>query len=211
VLTLMSQSPCRGAISGLCLVDHGKDLKREGTQSYSTRKCLFTERHTHGTIFWLNRITSSMDAEALVGALDIVEREDVARFLPNEVIAAEIFRRGWLVLSPADDSVVLPALSVERQPANVARRAGGTLLRQLNIRDNPTEFTEGDRRDLSRQSIQELNLSTRSNKCLSIAGIHTVSTLLTWSEAELQTIPNFGEKSLKEVREVLAEAGLRLS
>jgi hypothetical protein len=152
-----------------------------------------------------------MDAEALVGALDIVEREDVARFLPNEVIAAEIFRRGWLVLSPADDSVVLPALSVERQPANVARRAGGTLLRQLNIRDNPTEFTEGDRRDLSRQSIQELNLSTRSNKCLSIAGIHTVSTLLTWSEAELQTIPNFGEKSLKEVREVLAEAGLRLS
>jgi DNA-directed RNA polymerase subunit alpha len=50
----------------------------------------------------------------------------------------------------------------------------------------------------------------RSYNCLKREGIQTVGDLVTKTEAELLNIPNFGKKSIDEVKEKLAERGLAL-
>jgi len=58
--------------------------------------------------------------------------------------------------------------------------------------------------------IEELELGVRSYNCLKRAGIQTVGDLLSKSEAELNAIPNFGQKSIDEVVDTLAARGMHL-
>jgi DNA-directed RNA polymerase subunit alpha len=58
--------------------------------------------------------------------------------------------------------------------------------------------------------IEELELGVRSYNCLKRVGIETIGDLTSKSENELAAIPNFGRKSIEEVRETLAAHGLTL-
>jgi DNA-directed RNA polymerase subunit alpha len=58
--------------------------------------------------------------------------------------------------------------------------------------------------------IEELELGVRSYNCLKRVGIETIGDLVTKSENELAAIPNFGKKSIEEVKETLAQHGLTL-
>jgi DNA-directed RNA polymerase subunit alpha len=58
--------------------------------------------------------------------------------------------------------------------------------------------------------IEELELGVRSYNCLKRVGIETIGDLVVKSEAELAAIPNFGKKSIEEVKETLAAHGLTL-
>jgi DNA-directed RNA polymerase subunit alpha len=58
--------------------------------------------------------------------------------------------------------------------------------------------------------IEELELGVRSYNCLKRVGIETIGDLVSKSEQELAAIPNFGKKSIEEVRETLATHGLKL-
>ena len=58
--------------------------------------------------------------------------------------------------------------------------------------------------------IEELELGVRSYNCLKRVGIETIGDLLTKSENELASIPNFGRKSIEEVKETLQQHGLNL-
>jgi DNA-directed RNA polymerase subunit alpha len=58
--------------------------------------------------------------------------------------------------------------------------------------------------------IEELELGVRSYNCLKRVGIETIGDLVMKSEQELAAIPNFGKKSIEEVRETLATHGLTL-
>ena len=58
--------------------------------------------------------------------------------------------------------------------------------------------------------IEELELGVRSYNCLKRAGIQTVGDLLSKTEAELNAIPNFGQKSIDEVVDTLAARGMHL-
>jgi DNA-directed RNA polymerase subunit alpha len=58
--------------------------------------------------------------------------------------------------------------------------------------------------------IEELELGVRSYNCLKRVGIETIGDLVSKTETELAAIPNFGKKSIEEVRETLAAHGLRL-
>jgi DNA-directed RNA polymerase subunit alpha len=58
--------------------------------------------------------------------------------------------------------------------------------------------------------IDDLDLGVRSLNCLKREGIETVGDLIARSEQELMCIPNFGRKSLDEVRERLEKNNLRL-
>lgn len=58
--------------------------------------------------------------------------------------------------------------------------------------------------------IEELEIGVRSYNCLKREGIQTVADLVKRSEAELMNIPNFGKKSIEEVKENLAKLGLSL-
>ena len=50
----------------------------------------------------------------------------------------------------------------------------------------------------------------RSYNCLKRVGIDTIGDLVSKSEYELAAIPNFGKKSIEEVRETLSAHGLGL-
>lgn len=56
--------------------------------------------------------------------------------------------------------------------------------------------------------IEELDLSVRSYNCLKRASISTVAELTQKTEEEMMKVRNLGKKSLKEVKEKLAENGL---
>jgi DNA-directed RNA polymerase subunit alpha len=58
--------------------------------------------------------------------------------------------------------------------------------------------------------IEELELGVRSYNCLKRVGIETIGDLVTKTETELAAIPNFGKKSIEEVKETLATHGLTL-
>ncbi|MBD0348214.1 MAG: DNA-directed RNA polymerase subunit alpha [Thermoleophilia bacterium] len=58
--------------------------------------------------------------------------------------------------------------------------------------------------------IEELELGVRSYNCLKRVGIETIGDLVVKSENELAAIPNFGKKSIEEVKETLQAHGLNL-
>jgi DNA-directed RNA polymerase subunit alpha len=58
--------------------------------------------------------------------------------------------------------------------------------------------------------IEELELGVRSYNCLKRVGIETIGDLVSKTENELAAIPNFGKKSIEEVRETLQAHGLTL-
>ena len=60
------------------------------------------------------------------------------------------------------------------------------------------------------KSVEELELSVRSYNCLKNANIRTIRELVQKTEAEMLKTKNFGRKSLKEIKEILAEMGLSL-
>jgi DNA-directed RNA polymerase subunit alpha len=60
------------------------------------------------------------------------------------------------------------------------------------------------------RSVEELELSVRSANCLQNANITLIGELVQKSEAEMLKTKNFGRKSLKEIKELLAEMGLQL-
>lgn len=60
------------------------------------------------------------------------------------------------------------------------------------------------------RSVDELELSVRSANCLQQASIRTIGDLVQKTEAEMLRTKNFGRKSLKEIKEILAEMGLSL-
>jgi len=58
--------------------------------------------------------------------------------------------------------------------------------------------------------IEELELGVRSYNCLKRVGIETIGDLVVKTENELAAIPNFGKKSVEEVKETLSAHGLTL-
>lgn len=59
-------------------------------------------------------------------------------------------------------------------------------------------------------SIDDLDLSVRSNNCLRRAGINTVEELTQKSEEDMMKVRNLGRKSLDEVKKKLTDLGLSL-
>jgi DNA-directed RNA polymerase subunit alpha len=58
--------------------------------------------------------------------------------------------------------------------------------------------------------IEELEIGVRAYNCLKRAGIQTIGDLVQKSDSELKAIPNFGERSIDEVKEALTSLGLSL-
>ncbi|AZU03428.1 DNA-directed RNA polymerase subunit alpha [Glycocaulis alkaliphilus] len=60
------------------------------------------------------------------------------------------------------------------------------------------------------KKVDELELSVRSANCLKNDNIVYIGDLIQKSESEMLRTPNFGRKSLNEIKEVLAQMGLHL-
>ena len=75
------------------------------------------------------------------------------------------------------------------------------------------EPSESDTNTLNRyllKKVDELELSVRSANCLKNDNIIYIGDLVQKTEAEMLRTPNFGRKSLNEIKEVLSSMGLRL-
>ena len=93
-----------------------------------------------------------------------------------------------------DDSTVRSAPMGQAAPASTSENAGDT--QQIN-------------RYLLKK-VDELELSVRSANCLKNDNIIYIGDLVGKTEAEMLRTPNFGRKSLNEIKEVLSSMGLRL-
>jgi DNA-directed RNA polymerase subunit alpha len=76
------------------------------------------------------------------------------------------------------------------------------------------EVNEGDEdtvsvfNDYLLKSVDELELSVRSNNCLKNANINTIADLVQRTESEMLRTKNFGRKSLNEIKEIVSKMGL---
>jgi DNA-directed RNA polymerase subunit alpha len=104
-------------------------------------------------------------------------------------------------------------------PEDAVALAGRILQDQLQLFINfeePTTHVEEDRpselpfnKNLLRK-VDELELSVRSANCLKNDNIVYIGDLVQKTEAEMLRTPNFGRKSLNEIKEVLTQMGLHL-
>ena len=104
-------------------------------------------------------------------------------------------------------------------PEDAVAYAARILQDQLNVFVN---FEEPKREEVSAaipelafnpallKKVDELELSVRSANCLKNDNIVYIGDLIQKSEAEMLRTPNFGRKSLNEIKEVLAQMGLHL-
>ncbi len=78
--------------------------------------------------------------------------------------------------------------------------------------EEETEVDEDQRTLLENlnRPVEELELSVRSANCLQNANIKLIGQLVQKTEAEMLKTKNFGRKSLKEIKEILATMGLSL-
>ncbi len=99
--------------------------------------------------------------------------------------------------------------------AFAARIVQDQLMRFINFEEHNIEEderakeTDDTNRNLLRR-IEELELSVRSANCLKNENVVYIGDLIQKTEAEMLRTPNFGRKSLNEIKEVLAQVGLRL-
>ncbi len=80
-----------------------------------------------------------------------------------------------------------------------------SITRDINLEKDEEQEEEEKFVDIS---IEELDLSVRSYNCLKRANISTVLELCEKTEDEMMKVKNLGKKSLKEIKEKLAEQGL---
>jgi DNA-directed RNA polymerase subunit alpha len=107
-------------------------------------------------------------------------------------------------------------------PREAIGEAARILIRQLaiftDIEDVDLELPQADggapeaatAHGMENFPIEELELGVRSYNCLKRVGIETIGDLVSKTETELGAIPNFGKKSIEEVKETLSTHGLTL-
>src|SRR6185295_7929279 len=97
------------------------------------------------------------------------------------------------------------------RPDDAVAFAAKILKDQLSIFINFEETEEAAKLNENLdKSVDELELSVRSANCLQNANIRYIGELVQKTEAEMLKTKNFGRKSLKEIKEILAEMGLTL-
>jgi DNA-directed RNA polymerase subunit alpha len=109
-----------------------------------------------------------------------------------------------LVMTVETDGTVAPEDAV----ALAARILQDQLQLFINF-DEPRERKVEEERNLLRK-VDELELSVRSANCLKNDNIVYIGDLVQKTEQEMLRTPNFGRKSLNEIKEVLASMGLGL-
>jgi DNA-directed RNA polymerase subunit alpha len=154
--------------------------------------------------------------EYTIGVIPVDSIFSPVRRVSYEVEAARVGQRtdyDKLTLDVTTDGSI--------DPREAVAQAAEILIRQLAIFTD-IEKIEGfgealeaeaelpQARGMENFPIEELELGVRSYNCLKRVGIETIGDLVSKTETELAAIPNFGKKSIEEVKETLAAHGLTL-
>ena len=105
----------------------------------------------------------------------------------------------------AEDTIALAARILQDQLQLFVNFEEPQAVQQVEVVQEDLEFN----RNLLRK-VDELELSVRSANCLKNDNIIYIGDLVQKTEAEMLRTPNFGRKSLNEIKEVLAQMGLHL-
>jgi DNA-directed RNA polymerase subunit alpha len=154
--------------------------------------------------------------EHTIGVIPVDSIFSPVRRVSYEVEAARVGQRtdyDKLTLDVTTDGSVAPRDAIAE--------AAEILIRQLAIftdldkiegfpQDAEAEAEAPQAHGMENFPIEELELGVRSYNCLKRVGIETIGDLVSKTETELAAIPNFGKKSIEEVRETLQAHGLTL-
>ncbi len=113
-----------------------------------------------------------------------------------------------LTLQVWTDGSIKPYEAISKAAAILQKKL--SLFSQIEPPSRDEEEVVGPEAELLDTPIEDLQLSVRSLNCLKRAGIRTVGELLTYSEEDVMKLKNFGQKSLDEIGEKLAERNLSL-
>lgn len=113
-----------------------------------------------------------------------------------------------LTLQVWTDGSIKPYEAISKAAAILQKKL--SLFSQIEPPSRDEAEPAGPEAELLDTPIEDLQLSVRSLNCLKRAGIRTVGELLTYSEEDVMKLKNFGQKSLDEIGEKLAERNLSL-
>lgn len=112
----------------------------------------------------------------------------------------------WTDGSVAPDDAVAFAAKIMKDQLSIFINFEDEVEPEIIVEPQPEEkFNENLLR-----TVDELELSVRSANCLANANIKYIGDLVQKTESEMLKTKNFGRKSLKEIKEILAEMGLSL-
>jgi len=154
--------------------------------------------------------------EHTIGVIPVDSIFSPVRRVAYEVEAARVGQRtdyDKLTLDVTTDGSVSPRDAIAEAAEILIRQlAIFTDINMIDVRGEPAE-PEADApqaHGMENFPIEELELGVRSYNCLKRVGIETIGDLVSKTETELAAIPNFGKKSIEEVRETLQAHGLTL-
>jgi len=148
-------------------------------------------------------------------------------YIPVDAIFSPVRRVGYQVEDTREGTVLdydKLTLSVDTDgsitPENAVAYAARIMQDQLQLfitfeepeteSVGPSEESDLGFNPVLLKKVDELELSVRSANCLKNDNIVYIGDLIQKSEAEMLRTPNFGRKSLNEIKEVLAGMGLHL-
>lgn len=147
-----------------------------------------------------------------------------SNFSPVERVSYEVDRARVGQRTDFDKLTIEVTTDGTTKPDDALREAARILIKSLEIFTGDHESSEEEEQTIDIYAetaeeaaggeddilIEELEIGVRSYNCLKREGIQTVGDLVKRSEAELLNTPNFGKKSIEEVKENLAKMGLSL-
>jgi DNA-directed RNA polymerase subunit alpha len=139
----------------------------------------------------------------------------VAHITDYDRLTLEVTTNG--AVSPRDSVAIAAKILKEQLQAFIHFHEGDDEEEEVSeptptIREHTVAAVLGDGSpsDVLYRLVEELDLSVRAQNCLQNAGVRLVGELVQKSEQEMLKTRNFGRKSLKEIKDVLADLGLSL-
>ncbi|HEX8383936.1 MAG TPA: DNA-directed RNA polymerase subunit alpha [Sphingomonas sp.] len=133
-----------------------------------------------------DKLTLTVETDGTVTPEDAVSY--AGRILQDQLALFVQFEEGQVVRSSAPIGHAVPSAGGSSEPVGDTQQINRYLLKK----------------------VDELELSVRSANCLKNDNIIYIGDLVGKTEAEMLRTPNFGRKSLNEIKEVLSSMGLRL-
>ncbi len=183
----------------ICTLDEGAKISMEMTVETGTGYVPATQNRPEDAPIGLIPIDSVFSPTRRVSYK--VENTRVGQVTDYDKLSMQIETNG--ALTP-DDAVAYAARILQDQ-----------LQLFINFEEPETRVAEEAPTDLPfnrnlLRKVDELELSVRSANCLKNDNIVYIGDLVQKTEAEMLRTPNFGRKSLNEIKEVLTQMGLHL-
>jgi DNA-directed RNA polymerase subunit alpha len=183
----------------ICHLDKGAKLSMEMTVEYGMGYVSAAQHRAEESPIGLIPIDSVFSPVSKVSYK--VDNSRVGQVTDHDKLSIEVMTNG--AVTP-DDAVALAARILQDQ------------LKLFVNFEEPQEVEQEEEKDelpFNRnllRKVEELELSVRSANCLKNDNIIYIGDLVLKSESDMLRTPNFGRKSLNEIKEVLSQMGLHL-